>query len=315
MEPLDLRPDLNDTAELPSRVRKASGPRTPEGKQRSKHNALKHGIFSKIVLLKGESGSEFNSMLNGLQNDLRPEGTLEEILVEKLASLLWRYRRILISEGAEIRRGTTLHSWYKSEGHEQAAAIFLKSEEKSRAGLFSKIENPFIKERCLTILHRLKARIELRGFDSLVDTYLLTVLFGEAEMTAQSLPLVASYKLCSHRGEYSDLGVLNKPEAKELKENLETPEGRKADYLRELQHVIDKVGEYSEAASRVNAPIEKLELICRKEPDGSELDRLLRYEASLERSFDRTLSQLERLQRVRLGQPVLPEIKVHHSLP
>ncbi len=42
-------------------------------------------------------------------------------------------------------------------------------------------------------------------------------------------------------------------------------------------------------------------------------DRLLRYEASLERSFDRTLSQLERLQRMRAGQPVLPELKVRVS--
>jgi hypothetical protein len=39
-------------------------------------------------------------------------------------------------------------------------------------------------------------------------------------------------------------------------------------------------------------------------------DRLQRYETCLDRSFDRTLSQLERLQRIRLGQPVLPEVKL-----
>ncbi len=44
------------------------------------------------------------------------------------------------------------------------------------------------------------------------------------------------------------------------------------------------------------------------------LDRLLRYEAVLDRSFDRTLNQLERMQRVRLGQPVLPKLEVRHSL-
>jgi hypothetical protein len=31
-------------------------------------------------------------------------------------------------------------------------------------------------------------------------------------------------------------------------------------------------------------------------------------------AFDPTLSQLERLQRMRLGQPVLPKLEVHHSL-
>jgi hypothetical protein len=44
--------------------------------------------------------------------------------------------------------------------------------------------------------------------------------------------------------------------------------------------------------------------------DAPTLDRLLRYEARLERSFDRTLNRLERLQRMRLGQPVLPRLEV-----
>jgi hypothetical protein len=38
------------------------------------------------------------------------------------------------------------------------------------------------------------------------------------------------------------------------------------------------------------------------------------YEARLERNIDRTLSELERLQRMRLGQPVLPKLEVRHSL-
>jgi hypothetical protein len=40
------------------------------------------------------------------------------------------------------------------------------------------------------------------------------------------------------------------------------------------------------------------------------MDRFLRYETTFERSFDRTLSQLERAQRFRPGQPVPPEVKV-----
>ena len=38
-----------------------------------------------------------------------------------------------------------------------------------------------------------------------------------------------------------------------------------------------------------------------------------RYESNLLRDFDRTLSQLERLQRIRLGQPVPPPIKLDIS--
>src|SRR5262249_23182773 len=40
---------------------------------------------------------------------------------------------------------------------------------------------------------------------------------------------------------------------------------------------------------------------------------LVRYEGTLERQFDRTLSQLERVQRARLGQFVPPPLKVELS--
>jgi hypothetical protein len=43
------------------------------------------------------------------------------------------------------------------------------------------------------------------------------------------------------------------------------------------------------------------------------LDRLLRYETSLERTSDRALLQLERLQRMRLGQPNPAPIKIDIS--
>jgi hypothetical protein len=42
-------------------------------------------------------------------------------------------------------------------------------------------------------------------------------------------------------------------------------------------------------------------------------DRLIRYEAHLSREFDRTLNQLERLQRIRKGQPLPPQFDVKIS--
>ena len=44
--------------------------------------------------------------------------------------------------------------------------------------------------------------------------------------------------------------------------------------------------------------------------EGSGLELLVRYETSLERAFDRTLAQLERVQRIRLGQPVPPRLEI-----
>jgi hypothetical protein len=284
-------------------ARGATGPRTKEGKERSKYNALKHGISSK-TLLRGESRMEFNSMLNGLRDYYRPVGAPEEILVEKLASLLWRYCRFLIAEGAEIERGKRFAWWYKSERDEQETAIFLRSEEKIRAGLVWRLDNPFIRNRCIEILQRFKEVIQIRGFDSSVDRHLLALVYGDAEMTAPRDSLVLSYGIYSHRGEYPDI--------KEL-QNLATPERRKAAFLEDLQYVIERLEDYAEVAARFSGPRKKLESLCRSVPDAPELDRLLRYEASLERNIDRTMSQLERLQRMRRGQPVPPPINLNVS--
>src|SRR5258708_29318823 len=133
---------LEDTAEEPLRGRKASGPRTPDGKQRSKLNAIKHGIFSKAVLLKDESQSEFDSLLNGLLNDLRPEGTLEELLVEKLAALAWRHRRLFLAEGAEIRKNMEFfESDQRDRERDEEVKIARLSDPFNNSGLIRNIQN------------------------------------------------------------------------------------------------------------------------------------------------------------------------------
>src|SRR5260370_1094392 len=55
----------------------------------------------------------------------------------------------------------------------------------------------------------------------------------------------------------------------------------------------------------------ELESLRRTVPEGPQADRLLRYEAALSREIERTLNQLERTQRMRLGQPVPPPINLN----
>ena len=84
-------------------TRKSGGPSTKQGKEKNCRNAVKHGIFAKVVLLHDEPTTQFDNLLQGIRNDLQPEGTLEGVLIEKLASLMWRYRRMLVAERAEIK--------------------------------------------------------------------------------------------------------------------------------------------------------------------------------------------------------------------
>jgi hypothetical protein len=88
-----------------------TGPRTEEGKGRSRRNALKHGILSRALLVlegKGaEDPAEFNDLLEDLRSDHAPVGAAEEMLVEKIAVCWWRQKRALRCEAGLIRRGFT----------------------------------------------------------------------------------------------------------------------------------------------------------------------------------------------------------------
>jgi len=220
--------------------------------------------------------------------------------------------RLLIAEAAEVQRGTEVDDWGKFERDKQEAAVFLKSEEKSRAGLLLRIENPVIWGKCLQKLELLKVGIELRGFDPSVDRQILTVLLGDAAMADRTHRLLMSYIACSASEKRS--APEDPKELRELLERLATPEGRKAKFLHDLKVEIYELERHPESVARFTARRERLKLLCGNVPDAPASDRLLRYEASLERSFDRTLSQLERLRRMRLGQPVLPTVEVRHSM-
>ncbi len=67
-------------------------------------NAMKHGILSKLVVLAHEDYAEFADLLAALIEEHRPGGMTEQHLVEELASIIWRKRRVLLAEGATINR-------------------------------------------------------------------------------------------------------------------------------------------------------------------------------------------------------------------
>jgi hypothetical protein len=61
---------------------------------RLRHNkqpgALKHGGYSALGLLPGESPAEFEQLHKALAEEFAPRGPLEEDIISSLARLLWR---------------------------------------------------------------------------------------------------------------------------------------------------------------------------------------------------------------------------------
>ncbi|MCH7994756.1 MAG: hypothetical protein IIB57_09980 [Planctomycetes bacterium] len=88
-------------------AQKSTGPKTAAGKARASRNALKHGLLAKDVVITGtdlaESRADFDAFLADLCAELKPQGLIEETMVERIATCYWRLRRVQRFEAAAIR--------------------------------------------------------------------------------------------------------------------------------------------------------------------------------------------------------------------
>jgi len=79
-------------------ARRSTGPRTFAGAQRSRLNALVHGIFCKCDVLPGESPEALGALTRGLLQRLCPQDPLELIMVQRIISATWRLQRLAAAE-------------------------------------------------------------------------------------------------------------------------------------------------------------------------------------------------------------------------
>ncbi len=279
-------------------MRRATGPRTELGKHRPSLNATKHGVFSRVTVLKGESRAEYESLLKGLWEAFPPEGKLEEVLVEKLAMILWRHRRLIVAEGAEIRKNVEFLEWdQQNQQQEEAEETGNSSMPKYEGGLIRNIHNPHVLNRCLELLVELRESFSAKGFRP-EDEGILEQIYGESDRDHLNENLYDGYLIWFHTAGASHV--------ERYAHGYASPAECKQNVLERIDEEIRRLKQYQRTRAAIETERRKLEALRRSVPESPALDRLLRYEANLERAFDRTLSQLERLQRMRLGQPVLP---------
>jgi hypothetical protein len=73
---------------------KSTGPKTPEGKDAVRLNALKHGLLSQVILLPGEDQEALRELDENLRAELQPVGELESLLVDRIIASYWRLSRL-----------------------------------------------------------------------------------------------------------------------------------------------------------------------------------------------------------------------------
>jgi hypothetical protein len=77
----------------------STGPRTEEGKANSSRNSVRHGLFTQGDHVCPGEETSYQELIDSLQTELTPEGTLETSLVAEIRRATWRLERCAVAEG------------------------------------------------------------------------------------------------------------------------------------------------------------------------------------------------------------------------
>ena len=98
-------------------AQKSTGPRTPEGKAKTRLNPLKHGLNAETIVLPFENPDDYLELQQAVLDDLQPKGITQQILVERFVQRHWVAQRLARTERAWLQ---TLYKAHLAEGTKRA---------------------------------------------------------------------------------------------------------------------------------------------------------------------------------------------------
>jgi hypothetical protein len=247
----------------------------------TRFNALRHGVLSQYTVLPWEDGDQYRALIEALAAEHAPHGLTEEHLVEELAGIIWRKRRLRLAESAvhhrALRRTTEPH-----RETAKAALIHITVDQ---------VDKDAVRDAITATEQQTAADLtDLESDQRLTEEALR--LLGSKSSTAYSRALAAlredtrewwEDQLTWEKDDYDEDQTPYREDAESLKRFLESeilPWHEKQ--RRELNHrPLLRAQAFGEAV----------------EPD--RLERLARYEVHLDRKLERTLAMLLRLQDLR----------------
>jgi hypothetical protein len=84
---------------------KSHGPTTPQGRARSKMNALRHGLTARVVVLPSEDMDAYNAFSKEIVDSLDPQTPVERQFAQTVADNQWRINRIRSIEDGMLGMG------------------------------------------------------------------------------------------------------------------------------------------------------------------------------------------------------------------
>jgi hypothetical protein len=267
-------------------ARRGGGPRTAEGKRVVAQNAIKHGLTSASPVAGGESQEDWETHLEGLRKDFAPVGTIEEIKVHELASLLWRKQRAMRYEARLIDA--------RLEAFGSSASTMIKRPPTDTEEILDKLDCDLVE--AISLIECLE---QLDDSSPLQAGEVCNALFLPAiACTNETLPTWLVFPSEGKTWTCSDI----RRWLSALAEHLGTTvEDLRRDALAKGRAILEDRRKRRAAQER----LERKGLIPEREalfPLRTDLEVILRYENAMDRMIDRTLKQLELPQRARSGE-------------
>jgi hypothetical protein len=248
----------------------------------TRFNALRHGVLSRYTVLPWEDGSEYRVLLEALVAEHTPRGPTEEHLVEELACVIWRKRRLRLGESAAHHRALK----HSTEPYRETA----------KAALIHLVAGDDVEKEA--VIDAITATEEQTAAD-------LTDLESDQDMTEEALRLLESKSSTAYS---HALGALRE-DTREWWENQlawdpddyeedQTPYRADAESLRRFLEAEILPWYEKRRLELDHRPLIRAQAFGEAvAPD--RLEGLARYEVHLDRKLERTVAMLLKLQELR----------------
>jgi len=286
----DAADSTSSGAEPVALRRKGGGPRTDSGKAVVSRNAVTHGITSPQVPIPGvEDATAWAAFRQSVIDDRAPEGAVEEALVDRIAELFWRLRRVAPYE-AELVAISRDHV-DADYARRQAFGPRPESVEAAEQWLAAAKE-------ALNALAGVGDPIAFVSALAAAD-FIDCLTGGDLEMEKEAVPGFAGG--IREVGDDGWNGSLMRGAVRSLAEAYEMdPQALHQKMLDNLAALVERRARDLEAVLREQDSMRRERLL----PPAQTLIAVSKYEAHLNRQLYQAIHELEALQARRLGQPL-----------
>jgi hypothetical protein len=101
----------------------ADPPEPNGGYEGSRFNAVRHGVLSELTVLPWEDEAEYAKLLEALVEEYRPRGPTEDHLVEEIAGVIWRKRRLRLAEAGSYWKNVDRATDFSSDSFDERRVV------------------------------------------------------------------------------------------------------------------------------------------------------------------------------------------------